>query len=160
MWHCSEKNLMEWHVFFMIWMSRTTFPCGGEYVTCRVMSVVDKVNVCPPDSISWRFRIISSAAPRQRHFSFSVVHDECSFAPDMSCWQDMPAEVMSSGHRWLQVSFCILYDIWFYMYGTIVGYMLLYSLVLFWMNNLRLKLGKFRLMETKDCQRMPSLYGV
>ena len=98
-------------MFFMIWMSRTTFPCGGEYVTCRVMSVVDKVNVCPPDSISWRFRIISSAAPRQRHFSFSVVHDECSFAPDMSCWQDMPAEVMSSGHRWLQVSFCILYDI-------------------------------------------------
>ena len=116
--------------------------------------------MCPPDSISWRFRIISSAAPRQRYFSFSIVHDECSFAPDMSCWQDMPAEVMSSGHRWFKVSFCILYDICFYMYGTIVGYMFLYSLVLFWMKYLRLKLGKFRLMETKDCHRMLSLYGV
>ena len=29
------------HVFFMILMSRTTFSCGGEYVTCGVMSIFD-----------------------------------------------------------------------------------------------------------------------
>ena len=37
-------------------------------------------------------------------------------------------------------------------------YLFLYSLVLFWMKYLRLKLGKFRLMETKDCLRMISSY--
>ena len=35
----SGKNLIECMRFYMILMSRTTFPCGGEYVTCRVMSI-------------------------------------------------------------------------------------------------------------------------
>ena len=37
--YCSRKNLIECMCFKVIWMSRTTFPCGGEYVTCRVMSI-------------------------------------------------------------------------------------------------------------------------
>ena len=73
----------------------------------------------------WQSGELHILAPLALLFLFlptSVLIPRGSFASDMPCWQDMPAEVMSFGHQWLQVSFWILYAIWFHMYGTIVGY--------------------------------------
>ena len=60
-------------------------------VTCWVRSIFHYVTACPEDSISWRFEIVSSAAPRQRYFSFNFFHHKCAHSHltcqgNGTCW--------------------------------------------------------------------------